>query len=62
MDESTLTGESVPVAKAVDAVPVATQLAERTSMAYAGSSVTRGRGQGIVTATGSATELGEIAG
>ena len=62
MDESTLTGESVPVAKAVEAVAVATQLAERTSMAYAGSSVTRGRGQGIVTATGSATELGEIAG
>jgi P-type Ca2+ transporter type 2C len=62
VDESTLTGESVPVDKAVEAVPLETQLAERASMAYAGSSVTRGRGRGIVTATGSATELGEIAG
>ena len=62
VDESTLTGESVPVDKAVDAVLLETPLAERTSIAYAGSSVTRGRGRGIVTATGSATELGAIAG
>jgi Ca2+-transporting ATPase len=62
VDESTLTGESVPVDKAVDALPLETSLAERSSMAYAGSAVTRGRGRGIVTATGMATELGEIAG
>jgi Ca2+-transporting ATPase len=62
VDESTLTGESVPVDKAVEALPADTPLAERASMAYAGSSVTRGQGRGIVTATGSATELGEIAG
>ncbi len=61
VDESTLTGESVPVDKADEAVPTETPLAERTSMAFAGSSVTRGRGRGIVTATGAATELGEIA-
>ncbi len=62
VDESTLTGESVPVDKGVDAVPLETPLAERASIAYAGSSVTRGRGRGIVAATGSATELGAIAG
>jgi P-type Ca2+ transporter type 2C len=62
IDESTLTGESLPVDKSTDVLPLETGLAERTSMAYAGSSVTRGRGRAIVTATGSATELGEIAG
>ena len=62
VDESMLTGESMPVDKALAAVPPETPLAERASMAYAGSSVTRGRGRGIVTATGSSTELGEIAG
>ena len=60
MDESTLTGESVPVAKAVDAVrrgcsPSARRWPTRARLS-------RARGQGIVTATGSATELGEIAG
>jgi len=62
VDESTLTGESVPVDKAIDPVAAVTPLAERTSMAYAGSSVTRGQARAIVTATGPATELGEIAG
>ena len=37
-------------------------MAERASMVFAGSAVTRGRGRAIVTATGSGTELGEIAG
>ena len=62
VDESTLTGESVPVDKAIEPVPEDTLLAERLSMVFAGSAVTRGRGRVIVTATGSATELGEIAG
>jgi len=61
VDESALTGESVPVDKAIEPVSVETPLAERSSMAYAGSAVTRGRGRAIVTATGSATELGQIA-
>lgn len=59
MDESALTGESVPVDKAVDPVAATAPLAERSSMVYA---VTRGRGHALVTATGPATELGQIAG
>ena len=60
VDESALTGESVPVAKQVSPVEEETPLAERTSMAYKGTAVTRGAGEGVVVATGMSTELGEI--
>lgn len=61
-DESALTGESLPVAKQPDAVATAdVPLAERTSMVYAGSAVTRGRGRALVCATGGETELGRTA-
>lgn len=59
-DESTLTGESLPIEKAVDAVPADTILAERTSMLFKGTSITRGSGLAIVVATGMDTELGTI--
>ena len=62
VDESMLTGESVPVDKLIHGVPEHAPLAERASMVFAGSAVTRGRGRAIITATGSGTELGEIAG
>jgi len=62
VDESSLTGESVPVDKAIERVSEETPLAERFPMVYAGSALTRGRGRAIVTATGPATELGQIAG
>lgn len=62
IDESLLTGESVPVNKRAAAVDATAALADRTSMAYTGAVVTSGRGRGLVVATGSATELGEIAG
>ena len=62
VDESALTGESVPVDKTLEPVPAEAPLAERSSMAYAGTAVTRGRGRSLVTATGQATELGQIAG
>ena len=62
VDESPLTGESVPVDKEVDGVPATAPLAERSSMVYAGTAVTRGRGLVLITATGHATELGHIAG
>jgi len=59
-DESTLTGESVPVAKKVDAVAEDTSLAERKSMIYKGTAITRGAGEGVVISTGMATELGDV--
>jgi len=61
-DESSLTGESVPVDKTVE--PIAdpkTPLAERTNMLYRGTTVVRGSGRAVVVATGTATQLGEVA-
>jgi Ca2+-transporting ATPase len=60
VDESALTGESLPVAKQVEPIAEATPLAERSCMLYAGTGVTRGRGRGLVCATGAETELGQI--
>ncbi len=60
LDESALTGESVPVEKSVQVVPEDTPLAERHNMAYTGSFVTFGQGLGIVVATANATEMGQI--
>ncbi|MFM7885268.1 MAG: cation-transporting P-type ATPase [Pseudanabaena sp.] len=60
VDESALTGESVPMEKSINVLPTDTPLAERRNMAYAGSFVTFGQGQGIVVATASATEVGQI--
>lgn len=62
-DESTLTGESVPVDKDINPpVAAGTPLAERRTMALAGTTITRGRGAAVVVATGLQTELGHIAG
>ncbi|HNA30705.1 MAG TPA: HAD-IC family P-type ATPase, partial [Thiobacillaceae bacterium] len=60
--EAALTGESVPAGKLAD-LPLAadTPLAERRNMAYAGTHVAAGQGQGLVIATGQATETGQIA-
>ena len=60
-DESTLTGESLPVAKQVAPLDAQTDLAERSNMAFRGTSVTRGEALGVVVATGMRTELGRIA-
>ena len=62
IDESALTGESVPVAKTVDVLPSNTLLADRRNMAYAGTLVTFGQGNGITVATGDGTETGRISG
>lgn len=60
VDESALTGESVPVHKSTQPLPTDTPLAERNNMAYAGSFATFGQGKGIVVATANATEVGQI--
>lgn len=59
-DESTLTGESLPVSKKVDPISPDTILAERRSMAFNGTYVTSGTGLGVVVATGLKTEFGKI--
>ena len=60
VDESALTGESVPVNKSIQFLALDTPLAERTNMAYAGTFVTFGQGKGIVVATANDTEVGQI--
>ncbi len=60
VDESALTGESVPVRKRTGPVAAEAVVADRTDMAYASTLVTHGRGTGVVTATGDATEVGRI--
>ena len=59
-DESTLTGESMPVNKTTAPVAGDTPLAERRNMLFKGTSVTRGSCKGVVVATGLDTELGRI--
>jgi cation-transporting ATPase F len=61
IDESALTGESVPVEK--DSSPLAqdTVLADRANMAFAGTHVTYGQAEGVIIATGDSTETGRIA-
>jgi magnesium-transporting ATPase (P-type) len=59
--EAALTGESLPVEKSSAPAPAASPLADRTSMVYAATAVTRGRGTAVVTATGPDTEVGRIA-
>ena len=60
INESALTGESVPVDKDSKPLEEATSLAERINMAYGGTIVTAGQGRGIVVAIGVATETGKI--
>jgi Ca2+-transporting ATPase len=63
VDESSLTGESFPVAKDATAVlPAETKIVDQRNMIFAGTIITRGRAKALITATGVDTELGRVAG
>jgi Ca2+-transporting ATPase len=63
VDESSLTGESYPVAKdATATMPTETRITEQTNMLFAGTVITRGRAKALITATGTNSELGRVAG
>ena len=63
IEEAALTGESTPVSKAIDPVGGdSVALGDRIDMAYMNSTVTRGRGEMVVTTTGMETEVGRISG
>ena len=61
VDESALTGESVPVHKHPDPLALDTVLGDRKNRAFTGTLVTAGRGEGAVCATADQTETGHIA-
>jgi cation-transporting ATPase F len=60
IDESALTGESLPVSKAVAMLKHETSLADRTNMLYSSTLVTYGTGMALITSTGDDTEIGRI--
>ena len=60
VDESSLTGESIPIAKGTEPINRDKSLFERINMVYAGSIVTAGQGEGVVVAIGQGTETGRI--
>ncbi len=60
VNESALTGESVPVEKKTEPLDEGTGLADRANMVYTSALVTYGQGQAVVVATGDSTEVGRI--
>src|SRR5512139_211985 len=60
--EAALTGESLPVAKDVDAIAADIGIGDRQNMVFSGTAASYGRGRAVVVATGMQTEMGRIAG
>ncbi len=61
IEEAALTGESQPSAKTTEQLDSEAGIGDRTQMAFMNTTVTRGRGEMVVTATGMGTEIGRIA-
>ena len=59
-NESVLTGESLPAHKQTDALPEDTVMLDRNNLTFKGTAITRGKGRGVVVATGMRTEFGKI--
>ncbi|MHB1239341.1 MAG: cation-translocating P-type ATPase, partial [Gammaproteobacteria bacterium] len=60
IEEAALTGESMPTEKCLDPVDPLAVLGDRNNLAYSGTLIRSGQGQGIVVATGARTQLGQI--
>lgn len=60
VNESTLTGESVPVPKMAEALATEVSIADRSNMVYRGTVITGGSGLAVAVATGSSTEIGQV--
>ncbi len=60
IDESSLTGESMPVSKDADQIPASNNLAELSNMAFGGTMAVQGTARMLVTSTGKDTEIGRI--
>ena len=61
VDESALTGESIPVQKSADILKENLIIQEQKNMLFLGTSITNGKSTGIVVSTGKNTEIGKIA-
>lgn len=62
IDEAILTGESLPIEKSINEVSPSAPVADRLSMAHAGTLVIEGYANAVVVAIGDKTEIGKIAG